>query len=62
MITRLKTRPYANAIAAPNDWTLQPALKICVTSALSKKDIEKAGITIRHAITKIMQKRSNKAI
>ncbi|PON21893.1 hypothetical protein TGAM01_v209323 [Trichoderma gamsii] len=42
MITRLKTRPYANAIAAPNDWTLQPALKICVTSALSKKDIEKA--------------------
>lgn len=61
MITRLKTRPYANAIAA-NDWTLQPALKICVTSALSKKDIEKAGITIRHAITKIMTKKSNKAI
>ncbi|KAM0474646.1 hypothetical protein ACHAPX_007590 [Trichoderma viride] len=46
MITRLKTRPYANAIAAPNDWTLQPALKICVTSALSKKDIEKAATAL----------------
>ncbi|KAH8129252.1 Gaa1-like protein [Trichoderma asperelloides] len=46
MITRLKTRPYANAIAA-NDWTLQPALKICVTSALSKKDIEKAGFGVK---------------
>nr|UWK20392.1 sphinganine palmytoil transferase subunit 1 [Trichoderma oligosporum] len=64
MITRLKTRPYANAMAAKDgDWTLQPALKVCVTSALSKKDIEKAGITIRHAITKIMTRRSiNKAI
>ncbi|KAL7923131.1 pyridoxal phosphate-dependent transferase [Trichoderma austrokoningii] len=62
MITRLKTRLYANAIAATNDWTLQPALKICVTSALSKKDIEKAGITIRHAITKVLSKKSNKAI
>jgi serine palmitoyltransferase len=48
---------------AAKDWTLQPALKVCVTSALSKKDIEKAGITIRHAITKIMTRRStNKAI
>lgn len=64
MITRLKTRPYANAMAAKEgDWTLQPALKVCVTSALSKKDIEKAGITIRHAITKIMTRKStNKTI
>jgi serine palmitoyltransferase len=64
LITRLKTRPYANAMAAKDgDWALQPALKVCVTSALSKKDIEKAGITIRHAITKIMTRKStNKAI
>ncbi|KAL7965214.1 Gaa1-like protein [Trichoderma sp. SZMC 28014] len=47
MITRLKTRPYANAIAAPNGWTLQPALKICVTSAISRKDIEKAGFGVK---------------
>ncbi|PTB77137.1 serine palmitoyl CoA transferase subunit-like protein [Trichoderma longibrachiatum ATCC 18648] len=64
LITRLKTRPYANAMAAKDgNWALQPALKVCVTSALSKKDIEKAGITIRHAITKIMtRKPTNKAI
>ncbi|KAJ4862249.1 aminotransferase class I and II domain-containing protein [Trichoderma breve] len=64
MITRLKTRPYANAMGAKDgDWTLQPSLKVCVTSALSKKDIEKAGITIRHAITKIMTRKSaNKTI
>ena len=32
-----------------------PCLKICITGGLSKKEIEKAGITIRHAITKIMR-------
>lgn len=62
MITRLKTSPYANAIAAPGGVTVRPALKVCITSGLSKKDIEKAGVTIRHAITKVMtRKSSNKA-
>lgn len=63
MITRLKTRPYAQAIAAKDgSWAVQPTLKVCVTSALSKKEIEKAGVTIRHAITKVMtRKTSNKA-
>jgi serine palmitoyltransferase len=32
-----------------------PGLKVCVTSGLSKKEIERAGITIRHAITKIVK-------
>ena len=63
MITRTKTRPFLNTIK-PKDgaWFAQPALRICITSALSKKDIEKAGVTIRHAITKVMtRKTSNKA-
>ncbi|KAH7327827.1 pyridoxal phosphate-dependent transferase [Stachybotrys elegans] len=63
MITRLKTRPYEYAIT-PKDgsWSVQPALKVCITSALSRKDIEKAGTIIRHAITKVMtRKTSNKA-
>ncbi|PHH72431.1 hypothetical protein CDD83_4944 [Cordyceps sp. RAO-2017] len=62
MIARLKTRPYANAIAAKDGgWQAQPALKVCVTSALSKKEIERAGVIIRHAITKVMtRKASNK--
>jgi hypothetical protein len=41
------------------DWKLQPALKVCITTGLSKKEIEKAGVTIRHAITKIMTKRTS---
>jgi serine palmitoyltransferase len=34
-----------------------PALKVCVTTGLTKKEIEKAGTIIRHAITKVMTKR-----
>jgi serine palmitoyltransferase len=60
MITRLKTRPFDYAIKAKDStWSAQPALKVCVTSALSKKDIEKAGITIRHAITKVMTRKTS---
>lgn len=60
MIARLKTRPYAHAVAAKGGgWYAQPALKVCITSALSKKDIEKAGVTIRHAITKIMTRKAS---
>ena len=60
LITRLKTLPLANSIG-PKDgsWTVQPALKVCVTSGLSKKDIERAGTTIRHAITKVMTRKSS---
>jgi hypothetical protein len=35
----------------------RPALKICLTTGLSKKEVEKAGITIRHAITKVMTRK-----
>lgn len=60
LITRTKTRPYTHAVK-PKDgaWFAQPALRICVTSALSKKDIEKAGVTIRHAITKVMTRKTS---
>jgi serine palmitoyltransferase len=34
-----------------------PALKVCLTVGLSKKEVEKAGTTIRHAITKVMTRR-----
>lgn len=60
MISRFKNRPYAHAIAAKDGgWYAQPALKVCITSALSKKDIEKAGVIIRHAITKVMTRKSS---
>ncbi|KAI6779453.1 Serine palmitoyltransferase-like protein [Emericellopsis cladophorae] len=60
LITRLKTRPFAYAMKSPgSSGSAQPALKICITTALSKKDIEKAGTTIRHAITKVMTRKTN---
>ena len=34
-----------------------PALKVCVTTGLTKKEIEKAGTIIRHAITKVLSKK-----
>lgn len=36
---------------------VQPALKVCLTIGLSKKEIEKAGTIIRHAITKVLNKK-----
>ena len=57
LITRLKSMPRGN----PKEvgWELQPALKICVTTGLTKKEIERAGITIRHAITKVVNRRKS---
>lgn len=45
--------------ARDKTWVVQPALKVCVTSGLSKKETEKAGTTIRHAITKVMTRKTN---
>ena len=36
---------------------VSPALKVCVTTGLTKKEIEKAGTIIRHAITKVLSKK-----
>lgn len=58
LITRLKSMPRAiNATGKDIGWELQPALKVCITSGLSRKEVERAGITIRHAITKVVSKK-----
>ncbi|KAK4242839.1 pyridoxal phosphate-dependent transferase [Achaetomium macrosporum] len=60
LITRLKGMPISNHASLKDGvCTVTPALKVCVTSALSKKDVEKAGVTIRHAITKVMTRKTN---
>ncbi|KAL2163390.1 hypothetical protein VTH06DRAFT_5447 [Thermothelomyces fergusii] len=60
LITRLKTMPISqHTNFSTNIYIVTPALKVCVTSGLSKKDIEKAGVTIRHAITKVMTRKTN---
>ncbi|KAI2471163.1 aminotransferase class I and II [Annulohypoxylon bovei var. microspora] len=59
LITRLKSGLLIGSVGM-DDITIKPALKICITSGLSKKEIEKAGVTIRHAITKIMTRKPNR--
>jgi serine palmitoyltransferase len=60
LITRLKTLSISHQFTIKGaDYTVTPALKVCVTSALSKKDVEKAGVTIRHAVTKVMTRKTN---
>jgi len=53
----MKTLPTGASGTKTEIYTPLPALKVCVTTGLSKKEIEKAGITIRHAITKILSKK-----
>jgi len=64
LITRLKGWPITNHTVGLKDgaYTVAPALKVCITSGLSKKEIEKAGVTIRHAITKVMTKKLNNVL
>ena len=58
LITRVKSMPRPlNATAKDIGWELQPALKVCITSGLSKKEVERAGVIIRHAITKVLKGR-----
>lgn len=53
--------PVGAAVSLGKDDTykIQPALKVCVTSGLTRKEIEKAGIVIRHAITKVLTRKAS---
>lgn len=57
LITRVKSLPAGPSGTKTEIYTPSPALKVCVTLGLSKKEIEKAGIIIRHAITKVVGKK-----
>ncbi|KIX06894.1 uncharacterized protein Z518_04870 [Rhinocladiella mackenziei CBS 650.93] len=57
LITRVKTLPAGPAGAKSDIYMPLPALKVCLTLGLTKKEIEKAGIIIRHAITKILTRK-----
>jgi hypothetical protein len=39
-------------------WDVRPALKVCVTIGLTKKEMEKAGTTIKQKIAKVMTRRT----
>jgi len=55
MITRRKGLPRSTGKV--KDWEALPALKICATIGLTEKEIQKAGVIIRHAITKVVKAR-----
>jgi hypothetical protein len=58
LISRRKIMPREIAHGEEKvDWEPLPALKVCVTTGLSRKEIERAGTTIRHAVTKVMKQR-----
>lgn len=60
LITRLKSMPVGPGSTGKDEgWKLQPALKVCITTGLSKKEIEKAGIVIRHAVTKVLTRKTS---
>ncbi|KAF1351856.1 pyridoxal phosphate-dependent transferase [Delphinella strobiligena] len=60
LVTRLKSMPPAlGAVPRDQGWQPPPAIKVCVTTGLTKKETEKAGIVIRHAITKVLSKRKS---
>ncbi|EPQ64100.1 Bgt-972 [Blumeria graminis f. sp. tritici] len=60
LITRTKTMPLSpRNNSKDSDWKIQPALKVCITTGLTKKETEKAGVVIRHAITKVMTKKNS---
>jgi serine palmitoyltransferase len=61
LITRLKTMPLMDGLSSRDsskEWLPIPAIKVCATSALSQKDISKAGVSIRHAITTVMKRQN----
>ncbi|KAE8450034.1 hypothetical protein EG329_007173 [Mollisiaceae sp. DMI_Dod_QoI] len=63
LITRLKSMPVASGSNGKDDeWKLQPAIKVCITTGLSKKEIEKAGVIIRHAITKVLTRKTSQKL
>lgn len=60
LLTRLKSMPVALGLSPKDvdkEWQPQPALKVCVTTGLTRKEMEKAGVIIRHAITTVMKSR-----
>ncbi len=57
LITRVKSLSSDPSGAKTTIYVQQPAIRICLTIGLSKKEIEKAGTTIRHAITKILTRK-----
>jgi 7-keto-8-aminopelargonate synthetase-like enzyme len=61
LITRLRNMPQTlGTNSREQTWQPQPALKICMTNGLSKKEVENAGTNVRRAIHAVMERRKFK--
>lgn len=58
LITKVRAMPKALGVAEKDlakEWSAPPGLKVCVTGGLNKREVEKAGVVVRHAVTSIMK-------
>ncbi|KAF2405208.1 PLP-dependent transferase [Trichodelitschia bisporula] len=61
LITRLKPIPQIlGSTARDASWQPRPALKVCVSAVLSKKEIEAAGTVVRRATYGVMERRKRR--
>ncbi|EGP84003.1 serine palmitoyl CoA transferase subunit LcbA [Zymoseptoria tritici IPO323] len=59
LVTRLKTMPIMDGLHprdVAKEYQPDPAIKVCATTGLSKKETSKAGTAIRQAITTVMKR------
>ena len=58
LVTRLKGMPRGIGVPVREvGWEARPGLKVCVSGGLSRKEVERAGVVVRHAITKVVKGR-----
>jgi len=64
LVTRLKGMPRAIGVSEAQTrpgtgaaWRAPPAVKVCAVGGLSRKEIERAGAAVRHAVQKVMARK-----
>jgi hypothetical protein len=61
MITKVRAMPLTiGASSREQSWQPHPALKVCMTSGLTKKEVENAGTNIRRSLHTVMERRKFK--
>ena len=46
-----------SGVGGTHEGDVRPALKVCLTVGLARREVERAGTTIRHAVTKVVKAR-----
>jgi hypothetical protein len=60
-VTKVRAMPIAiGSNSREQPWQPRPALKVCMTSGLTKKEVESAGTNIRRSLHVVMERRKFK--